>query len=87
MIFAGAITYEMYRTSDTYKNIFKGTDENLKEIKDRIDCLQRSQVYLHNHIGSVECEIRNEIHDLKSLFLGRLTAVESYDVQMAEMNS
>jgi hypothetical protein len=76
----------VYRTLDTYKNIFKGTDENLKEIKDRIDCLQRSQVYLHNHISSVECEIRNEIRDLKSLLLRRLTAVESYDVQMAEVN-
>jgi hypothetical protein len=46
-----------------------------------------NETTVHNHIGSVECEIRNEIHDLKSLFLGRLTAVESYDVQMAEMNS
>ena len=72
----------MYRTYDIYINIFKSTDENIREIKDKIDCLQRSQVYLHNHISKVE----NDLNQLKNLILQRLTDVESYDVQMAEVN-
>ena len=32
----------MYRTSDIYKNIFKGVDETPKEIQDKVDCLQPS---------------------------------------------
>jgi prefoldin subunit 5 len=72
----------MSRAYDTYKNIFNGTDESLKEIKDRIDCLQRSQVYVHDHITKVE----KNIDELKSLILRRLTDVESYDMQMAEVN-
>jgi hypothetical protein len=77
-----AISYEMYRTPNTYKNIFKTNDENLKEIKDKVDCLQRSQVYVHNHIGKVE----KEINQLKNLLVRRLTDVESYDVQMVGVN-
>jgi hypothetical protein len=83
MTFAGgAITYEMYRTSDTYKNIFKDADENLKKIQDKVDCLQRSQVYVHDHISKVE----NDLNQLKNLILLRLTHVEFYDAQMAEVN-
>jgi hypothetical protein len=69
----------MYRTPNTYKNIFKDADENLKEIQDKIDCLQRSQVYLHNHISRVEFEVCEEIHDLKNLLLRRLMDLKSYD--------
>ncbi len=72
----------MYRTSDTYKNIFKGVDENLKEIQDNVNCLQRSQVYVHNHINKVE----NDLNQLKNLILRRLTDVEFYEVQMTEVN-
>jgi hypothetical protein len=72
----------MYRTSDTYKNIFKGADEHLKEIRDKVDCLQRSQVYVHNHISKVE----NDLNQLKNLILQRLMDVESYDGQMVEVN-
>jgi hypothetical protein len=81
-----AISYKVYRAHDIYKSILKDTAENLKEIKDKVDCLQRSQVYLHNHISSIECEIRKEIHDLKDILLRRLTDVQSYEVQMAEVN-
>ena len=72
----------MYMTSDTYKNIFNGSDESPNEIKDKIDSLQRSQVYLHNHITKVE----NDIAEVKKLILYLLTHYESYDIQMAEMN-
>jgi hypothetical protein len=72
----------MYRARDTYKNIFKDTDENLKKIQDKVDCLQRSQVYIHHHISKVE----NDLNQLKNLILRRLTDVEPYYLQMAEVN-
>ena len=71
----------MYRTSDTYKNIFKDANEDLKEIQDKIDCLQRSQVYVHNHITKLE----ESINELNNLILRGL-ADASYDVQMVETN-
>jgi prefoldin subunit 5 len=77
-----AITYNLYRTPDTYKNIFKDADENLKKIQDKVDCLQRSQVYVHNHISKVE----NDLNQLKDLILRRLTDVESYNAQISEVN-
>ena len=70
----------MYRASDTYKNIFKGVDKNLKEIRDKVDCLQRSQVYIHNHITKVE----NEIDELKNLILHRHECSEAHDVHRDE---
>lgn len=79
---AKAISYKMIKASDTYKHIFKNSDKNLKEIQDKVDCLQRSQVYIHNHIGKVE----NDVHELKNLILWRLTNFESYDTQMVEVN-
>lgn len=68
--------------SEAYKHIFKNHDKSLEEIQDRIDCLQRSHVYIHNHITKVE----NEIGELKKLILHRLAHSESHDVQMAEVN-
>jgi hypothetical protein len=65
----GAISYDMYRVSDTYKNIFKCADGNLKQIQDKIDCLQRSQVYVHNHLDTVETKLNAKIDDLKRLLL------------------
>ena len=72
----------MSRTSDTYKNIFKGTNKNLKEIQDKVDCLQRSQIYIHNHI----CKVEDDINQLNNLILRQLTDVEFYDVQMTKVN-
>ena len=80
----------MFWPSQAYKHIFKNRDKSLKEIQDRIDCLQRSHVYIHNHITIVE----NDIDELKKLLLYRhthfrhmtYTASESYDVQIAEVN-
>jgi hypothetical protein len=65
----------MYRTSDTYKNIFKDADENLNEIQDKIDCLQRSHVYVHNHLNAVEAKLNTKIDELKRLLL-RLSSDE-----------
>ena len=70
----------MSRTSDTYKNIFKGVDENLKEIQDKVDCLQRSQVSIHNYITKVE----NNISELKNLILHRHECSEAYHVRRDE---
>jgi prefoldin subunit 5 len=72
----------MFWLSEAYKHIFKNRDKSLKEIQDRIDCLQRSHVYIHNHITKVE----NDIGELKKLIVHRLAHSESYDVQMAEVN-
>jgi uncharacterized coiled-coil DUF342 family protein len=83
----------MFWTSEAYKHIFKNSDKSLEEIQDRIDCLQRSHVYIHNHITKVE----NDIDELKKLLLYRHAHseaydkrrhghFESYDVQMAEVN-
>ena len=72
----------MFWQSEAYKHIFKKRDKSLKEIQDRMDCLQRSQVYIHNHITKVEIDIA----DLKKLVLHRLAHSESYDAQMAEVN-
>jgi hypothetical protein len=72
----------MFWPSDTYKDIIKNSDKSFEEIQDRMDCLQRSHVYIHNHITKVE----NDIAEVKKLILYRLTHSESYDIQMAEMN-
>jgi hypothetical protein len=83
----------MFWSSDLYKHIFENHDKNLKEIQDCIECLQRSQVYIHNHITKVE----NDIDELKKLLLYRHAHSaaydvrrdghsQSYDVQMAEVN-
>jgi hypothetical protein len=72
----------MFWLSEAYKHIFKNRDKSLKEIQDRIDCLQRSHVYIHNHITKVE----NDLGELKKLIVHRLAHSESYDVQMAEVN-
>jgi hypothetical protein len=64
------------KVNDIYKD---SNSENLKELYDKVDCLQRSQVYVHNHITKVE----NDIHELKNLILRRLIHFESYDMQMA----
>ena len=83
----------MFRPSEAYKHIFKNRDKSLTEIQDRIDCLQRSHVYIHNHITKVE----NDIDELRKLLLNRHTPFEaydvrryghsgSYDVQIAEVN-
>jgi hypothetical protein len=71
----------MNKVSDTYKDS-TNNGQGLKEINDKVDCIQRSQVYVHNHLSKVE----NEINKLKNLLLRRLTDVESYDAQMAEVN-
>lgn len=83
----------MFWPSEAYKHISKNRDKNLKEIQDRISCLQRSRVFIHNHITKVE----NDIDELKKLILHRHAHSaaydvrqhrhsESYDVQMAEVN-
>ena len=83
----------MFWSSDLYKHIFENHDKNLKEIQDCIDCLQRSQVYIHNHTTKVE----NDIDELKNLILHRHECseahdvhrdehTESYDVKMVEVN-
>ena len=83
----------MFWSSDLYKFIFKNQDKSLKEIQDCIDCVQTSQVYVHDHITKVE----NDIDELKKLILHRYERFEaydvrrdehseSYDVQMVEMN-
>lgn len=83
----------MFWPSEAYKHIFKNCDKTLKEIQDSVDCLQRSQVYIHDHITKVE----NDIDELKKLTLlrhaqsaaydvRRYGHFESYDVQMAEAN-
>ena len=71
--------------SETNKD-FTNKDESLKEIYDKIDCLQRSQVYLHSHVTEVESSIRNNLNDLKSLLLRRLADIKSCDVHMVEVN-
>ena len=83
----------MFWPSQAYKHIFKNRDKNLEEIEDRIDCLQRSHVYIHNHIPKVE----RDIDELKKLLpyrhahsaaydVRRDGHSESYHVQMAEVN-
>ena len=83
----------MFWSSEAYKHIIKNRDKSLNEIEDRINCLQRSDVYIHNHITKVE----NDIGELKKLLLERHAHSaaydvhrdghsESYDVQMAEVN-
>jgi hypothetical protein len=72
----------MFWPSYTYKDIIKNSAKSFEEIQDRMDCLQRSHVYIHNHITKVE----NDIAEVKKLILYRLTHSESYDIQMAEMN-
>ncbi|CAN5536357.1 hypothetical protein BH18THE2_BH18THE2_37440 [soil metagenome] len=81
MAFTEAIPTEMNKVSDTYKDSTNDGQE-LKEINDKVDCLQRSQVYVHNHITKVE----NDLNQLKNLILQQLKNVESYDVQIAEVN-
>lgn len=72
----------VYRSSDTYKNIFKCADENLKEIQDKIDCLQRSHVYVHNHLNAAETKLNTKIDKLKKLLL----RLSSDDVLKGELN-
>jgi hypothetical protein len=72
----------MFWPPEAYKHIFKNRNKTVGEIQDRLDCLQRSHVYIHNHITKVE----NDIAEVKKLILYRLTHSESYDIQMAEMN-
>jgi hypothetical protein len=83
----------MFWPSEAYKHILKNRDKNLKEIQDKIYCLQRSQIYVHNHITKVE----NDIDELKKLLLQlhahsaaydvcRYGHSESYDVQIPEVN-
>jgi hypothetical protein len=71
--------------SETNKD-FTNKDENLKEIYDKVECLQRSQVYLHDHITAVENNIRSNLSDLKNLLLRRLVDAETYDAHMVEVN-
>jgi hypothetical protein len=49
------------------------SNPKLKEIEDKIDCLQRSQVYLHRHIDKLEYSIREEICELRNQLFYRLT--------------
>ena len=70
----------MFWPSETYKHIFKNRDKSLEEIQDRMDCLQRSIVYLHNHTTKVE----NDIDELKNLILHRHECSEAYDVRRDE---
>jgi hypothetical protein len=56
----------MYRASDTYKNIFKGADENLKEIQDKVYSSQRSQVYFR--FSKVNREVNYVLGDLCRCF-------------------
>ena len=63
----------MFWPSEAFKHIFRNRDKNLKEIEDRIDCLQRSQIYVHNHITKVE----NDIDALKKLILHQSTDFDS----------
>ena len=70
----------MFWSSDLYKFIFKNQDKSLKEIQDRIECLQRSQVYVHDHITN----LGNDISELKKLILHRHERSETYDVRRYE---
>jgi hypothetical protein len=58
----------MYRTSDTYtyKNIFKGAEENLKEIQDKVDCPRSSQIYFR--FSKVNREVNYVLGDLYRCF-------------------
>jgi hypothetical protein len=67
--------------SETNKDS-KNENQNLNEFRDRIDCLQRSQVYVHNHVTKVE----ESVEELKGLILQRLTDIESFGVQMTDVN-
>jgi hypothetical protein len=84
MTFTETIPYKMIN-SETNKD-FTNKDENLKEIYDKVECLQRSQVYLHDHITAVENNIRSNLSDLKNLLLRRLVDAETYDAHMVEVN-
>lgn len=70
----------MFWSSGAYKHIFKNCDKNLKKIQDRMDCLQRSNVYIHNHITKVE----QDIDELKKLLLHRHPPFEAYEVRRDE---
>jgi hypothetical protein len=67
----------MFWPSEAYKHIFKNYDKRLGEIQDRIDCLQRSHVYIHNRITKVE----NDLDELKKLHLQRHAHSVAYDVR------
>jgi hypothetical protein len=81
-VFTEAITYKVHRSSDTYKNILRCADENLKEIQDKIDCLQRSHVYVHNHLNTAESNLNTKIDELKGLLL----RLSNDDVLNGELN-
>ena len=86
MTFTETIPYKMTINSEINKHSINN-DQSLKEIYNKIDCLQRSQVYLHNHITQVENSIRSNLNELKSLLLlRRLADVESCDAHMVEVN-
>lgn len=66
----------MNKLNDTYKDS-NNNSENLKEIYDKVDCLQRSQVYVHNHISKVESKI-SELN----ILLRRLTDIGLHDGEL-----
>lgn len=63
----------MNKPNDTYKDS-NNNRESHKDIYDKVDCLQRAQVYVHNHISKVESKI-SELN----ILLRRLTDARLYD--------
>jgi hypothetical protein len=41
-------------------------EKQYKDLSEKVDCLQKSQIYIHNHISQVE----NTINQLRKIILG-----------------
>jgi hypothetical protein len=69
------ILTDLNKVNDTYKD--SNSDSELKVVYDKVDCLQRSQVYIHNHISKVESKI-SELN----ILLRRLADNESHNGEL-----
>jgi hypothetical protein len=59
-----------YNYTDIYK-YNKGNNQNLSELRDKVECVQRSQAHIQEHIAESKAETQTEIRalrdDVKSL--------------------
>ena len=53
-----------YNYTDIYK-YDKGNNQNLSELRDKVECVQRSQAYIQEHIAESRADTQTEIRALR----------------------
>jgi hypothetical protein len=54
-----------YNDTDIYK-YNKGNNQNLSELRDKVECVQRSQAHIQEHIAESQAETQIEIRALRN---------------------